>query len=372
MDYSGGVFSHLDRESFRQKRNLGFAIASEIGAPFLSTFARLRCGAPTPIDSWRRGLLIGHSHIGDVLYNTGSLPYLKKALPNCYWHWLVEAPAEQVLSNNPFIDGTVTRKEIGRFLQQHKVDVALCYNYSGYPQYLWKAITLRIPNRVAYTHKGFSAWVTHPINPIPQKTPPESFRHMVAELSNCPPTWPVRPLVYPDRNDEVNAEILWNELGKPPNILAAFVTSRQRTGIVPLAKFGEILRQIQSRFSGPIVLLGASSDKENLINLKREFELNCTIQAGRLSLLELVCFLRKCRAVLSTDSGPRHLANAAGRPVVFFRNLWSSKAEVDPYCDTEIDLAPDVELLSPQEQAPYFEKICPNTVATKVLQLLTP
>jgi hypothetical protein len=53
--------------------------------------------------------------------------------------------------------------------------------------------------------------------------------------------------------------------------------------------------------------------------------------------------------LIALDSGPRHLGNAAGIPVLFARNLSHSKIEAGQYCSTEIDLAPDVEYLSDEQ-----------------------
>ena len=59
-----------------------------------------------------------------------------------------------------------------------------------------------------------------------------------------------------------------------------------------------------------------------------------TSSAGSLGLRALSCFLSHFATVLTTDSGPRHIANAAGVPVVFVRNVWSNAVETGVYVDT--------------------------------------
>jgi ADP-heptose:LPS heptosyltransferase len=70
----------------------------------------------------------------------------------------------------------------------------------------------------------------------------------------------------------------------------------------------------------------------------REFGLEADIVAGSLGIRALCCFLRRCSVVLTSDSGPRHIANAAGVPVVFVRNVWFNAVEAGVYVETETDL----------------------------------
>ena len=74
--------------------------------------------------------------------------------------------------------------------------------------------------------------------------------------------------------------------------------------------------------------------------------------------------------MLTSDSGPRHIANAAGVPVFFIRNLWSNRIESGPYIDTETDLAPLDEHVPPERQSDIFVKIRPEVVAERLIKEL--
>jgi ADP-heptose:LPS heptosyltransferase len=77
------------------------------------------------------------------------------------------------------------------------------------------------------------------------------------------------------------------------------------------------------------------------------------------------------QGVFTADSGPRHLANAAGTPVVFVRNLWFPSAEAGPYCDTEVDVVPpEWESLPPEQMPQYWAKIDKSSVVARVSGLL--
>ncbi len=219
--------------------------------------------------------------------------------------------------------------------------------------------------------KGFSSLVTHPI-PIRRPQPyPAYFRDLVAHLTAQAPDWPIRPLVYPDATHEHEASTAWESLalrGRP--VVAAFVTSRQPSGVWPLAKFGETLRALHQRVDCETLLLGSSADEPVLTALREREQLPSRVVAGMLTLPALVAFLRRCRAALTTDSGPRHLANAAEIPVFFVPNLAVGKIETGRYLDTETDLAPDLEMVPPAEQAAAFARIDPDQVAALVAAAL--
>ena len=358
----------LKPATFRDSRNLVLARISELGAPLLGLAARLRsAGKPTPPTAWRRGIIMGADHIGDVLYNTASLPALAEALPECEWHFVAAPPATEVLAHNPFVASCVSS-----LTSLDSVDVALCYNSGGYWRDLVAAVQHKIPNRVAYIHKGFSGLVTHPIRIDYPQPFPAYFRDFVAQLSDQKPGWSLRPKVFPAERDEELAGQLWRqlELDAVRPVLACFVTSRQTRGVWPAVNFATAIRDIERASDVQTVLLGTDDDRPLLMRLTKEFGLRARLAAGQLPLLALVRFLEKCSAVFCTDSGPRHLANAAGVPALYPRNISFSQVEAGRYCETEIDLAPEAEFVSSAEEERVFSLIEPKAVAATVLDVL--
>ena len=330
-------------------------------------------------------MLLGETHIGDVLYNTASLPALHKGLPDCEWHYLAESPAAEVLATNPHLASVINYprprfnkpfavsariEEVESILREQDFDVAICYNSGMYWRDLLLATRLGVPNRVGYTHKGFSGLVTFPISINYPQPYSAYFRDLVAQVTGYAADWPLRPVIFTTEYDDLLAANTWNgqafDSAKP--VLACFVTTRQPTGVWPAEYFGETLSLLSNRHHVQILLCGAPSDEEKLLNLKKQHHLNCPVLAGQLSLRALVAFLRRCDAVLSTDSGSRHLANAAGVPVFFFRNLRSSRVETGVYCDTEFDLAPDAEFVPPEEQTKRLSNVKPRNIIEVLLE----
>lgn len=361
---------------FRKKANWLTALAVEASSPLLRAYARIRTGPRSDPRRWRKALILGDHHIGDLLYRSASLQHLKAGLPECEFHYLAAPGAWHVLEGNPALTSILpwVRSDSPldlapsrlAALKAMRFDAALSTNCIRYWPELLLAVRLGIPNRAGYVYKGFSGWVTHPI-PLRFPQPyPAYFRQYVAALTGRQPDWPLRPVIRASAEDEAAAAEVWTRLGlgRHPRVLACFITTRQQTGVWAPANFGKALRRL--RDSAGIVLCGAERDRPLLAGIDSDFDLHADIVAGDLGLRALACLLRRCDAVLTTDSGPRHIANAAGVPVFFFRNLRSDPVETGPYLETETDLCPPAPWLKPEEHAGILSSVDPADVASAI------
>jgi ADP-heptose:LPS heptosyltransferase len=353
-------------------------VGVEAIGPVLRGYARGRTGPASRPRDWRKALIIGDSHIGDLLYRTASLAQLKAGLPDCEFHYLASPGSARIIEGHPAITRILPWQrgdspldlapEHFAALAGMRFDAALCTNCIKYWPELLLAVRLGIPNRAGYVYKGFSGWVTHPLGISFPQSYPDYFRHYVAELTGLPPDWPLRPVIHANAEDEAAAGALWARLGldRHRRVVGCFMTTRQQTGVWPPARFGEALRLL--RGTAGVVLCGAAADRALLEGIDRDFQLDAGIVAGDLGLRALGCFLRRCAAVLTTDSGPRHIANAAGVPVFFFRNLRSDPVETGAYLDTETDFCPPTLWLDPARHAAILSRIAPERVAAAITE----
>jgi len=375
------MFSRVNRTAFQKPANYWLACASELIRPALVGWAWASCpSARTPPTAWRRGLLVGSNHIGDCLYLTPSFAALRAGLPDCEWFIAAPPPACEVLETNPHLRGCVRLDVTTVPLAQARAelaaigpfDAAISYSHTRAWPHLLRLARLGIPNRAGYIHKGFSGLVTHPIALRHPQPFPFYFRDLVSQLTGRLVPAPVRPQVFPTGADRQAAAECWERLGlaSGPPVVMCFCTSRQPTGVWPLAKFAETLRLLAARGGCQILLGGSAGDRLALERVRTLAGLTCPVVAGDLSLRALVCFLPRCAAVLAPDTGTRHLANAAGVPVVFVRNLYVNRVESGVYCPTELDVAPSVEFVPPAEQAHWFDQIQPTTVVDALMKFI--
>jgi len=340
--------------------------------------ARAKTGPPSPPREWKKALIAGANHIGDLLYRSASLERLKAGLPNCDFHYLAAPGSCEILEGNPAIAGILPWMRSDSFadidlehlaaLKAMRFDAILCINSSTYWPELLMALRLGIPNRVGYTCKGFSGWVTHPIPIEYPKSYAAYFRDYVASLTGRAPDWALRPIIHANAEDEAAAVGLWEALGLEAHssVIACFMTTRQPTGIWPAANFGKALRLLRESAGAHVLLCGSASDEPLLAGINRDFGLGADLVTGKLGLRALCCFLRRCSVAFTTDSGPRHIANAAGIPVYFFRNLRSDPIETGAYLESETDLCPPTGWLAPGEHAGILAEISPEMAAGKI------
>jgi ADP-heptose:LPS heptosyltransferase len=327
-------------------------------------------------------LIISHTRIGDVLFRTSSLEHLKKGLPDCEWHYLAAPDSAEVLRGNPFLTSvlplchsTASLRLLpgaAEELRAMRLDVALCTNSESYWQDHKIALEARIANRVGFTHRGLSGLVTHAV-PCAQLCPWAGyFRQMVAHVTGAAPDWPLTPMIYASEEDEQLALAQWKKMGLPGSapVVACFMTTRERSQVWPKDCYRETIELIHQKSGAQIVLSGSKQDAPVLEQVVAGCRVPCKVMAGELGLRGLFCFLKRCAAVLAPDSGPRHIANAAGTPVVFIRNLFNSKIETGTYCQNEIDLSPDAEFITVDEQQTMLRRVTPTLVAQTILQLL--
>ncbi|HVD60052.1 MAG TPA: glycosyltransferase family 9 protein [Gemmatimonadaceae bacterium] len=348
--------------AFRTLPKRWLAHTSEFVAPLLRVGATMASrGATSEPGTWRKGLIIGHHHIGDVLYRTCSLEKLAASLPQCEWSYLVSPQTAELLSGNPAVKEALPwnkgenswELEDGKFgeLRRRDFDVVLCTNTLRHYPDLALSVALGIPNRIAFSYKGLSGLITR-ASPIEFPSPYASyFRRMVADVAGIAPDWSLRPRVYPREEDHSAAARAFDELGfgETSEIVACSLTTRQAAGNWPRSHLLAALEAAHAERSFEVVLTGGPADSAELAAAARELSFPVKILAGGLGLRAFSAFLSRCSALLTLDSGPRHLGNAAGIPVLFARNLSHSRVEAGAYCDTEIDLGPAVEYLSDSE-----------------------
>jgi ADP-heptose:LPS heptosyltransferase len=371
------------RSAYAETSKYLLGVASEVAAPLLRLGAVALCGATaTPPSEWRRGIILGENHIGDVLFRTPSLPHLQRLLPDCEWTYLAAPHAVEILRGNPHVTRTVAaRRSATRWhvdkqtvadLRRGSFDVALCTGAKAHYLDIALAIALRIPNRVGFTHKGLSGLVNHPVptdHPIPLAA---YFRTMVAHLGGVRPDWELRPRVYASDGDVAAADEAWGELGLGARpVVACTLTAHQRGHTWPADEYVAALRLVRASSPVDVVLCGSAADRPFLESVAARADFACGVAAGGLGLRAFAMFLQRCAALLATDSGPRHIANAVGTPVVYIRDIWNPRVEAGSYCSTDIDATPDaLEFVPVSRQADALRQIAPEAVAERVLSVL--
>jgi ADP-heptose:LPS heptosyltransferase len=367
---------HIRRSDFSGFGNYVLAVLSELLSPLLSLF--VCCTTPSrkkEPDEFRHVLIVGNDHMGDVLYRTASLDLLSKRFPNWHITYATSGVGEMILTGNPAVHAVLrydkSLLECSSAIKNLKIDAVLCTNSVKYWPQLLISIFLGIPNRVAYTHKGFSGLVSHPIIYKGLQPLAVQFREYCNQLTSSESEIPVVPRVYPSIQDHKRAGELFERLNPGClKVVALFVTDRQPNSLWPIQSYKTLLSKLAGEYQLKPLLLGAANERSYLKRFEESLGMPQLLVEESLNPLELAAFLKLCTLVITKDSGPRHLANAVGTPVIFFRSLSHRWKEASVYCDTEWDLCPEDELVPESAQAELLEKIAVETVLGFVDQAL--
>jgi 3-deoxy-D-manno-octulosonic-acid transferase/heptosyltransferase-1 len=93
--------------------------------------------------------------------------------------------------------------------------------------------------------------------------------------------------------------------------------SRWQTKLWPEAKFAKLATEMVERLRATIVFTGSAEDREEIAALMDEAGGGGLYNwAGETNLRELAYLCKRAGVVISTDSGPMHLAAVLGTPVV--------------------------------------------------------
>ena len=89
----------------------------------------------------------------------------------------------------------------------------------------------------------------------------------------------------------------------------------------PADNFRELTKRLIRELNIKIVIIGGKEEFKRSIDLFDNFDNNLFNLTGRTTLKQLAALIKKCKLLVSGDSGPVHLASAVGTPVVaIFRN----------------------------------------------------
>ncbi|MHC4368637.1 MAG: glycosyltransferase family 9 protein [Planctomycetota bacterium] len=110
----------------------------------------------------------------------------------------------------------------------------------------------------------------------------------------------------------------------------------------PTGRFAQLADKITAQFGLSIVATGTEPEAGEVEKLKNEAHVPIANLAGKTSLRELIILLGKARLVVSNDTGPGHIAAAAGVPLVLMFGR-SNPVRVAPYGRKECVVAIDPE-----------------------------
>lgn len=290
------------------------------------------------IDPPRSILLVKLSAIGDVVHTLPLLEVLRQNFPEARIDWLIEEEASPMIEGHKDIDHVIVsfRKswqkrllsqegrrdvvsEIRHFLsdlRSHEYDLVI--DLHG----LFKSGLLtglaRGRRKIGFTggKEGNILFLTDRPYPFDYNRHALDRYLQAAEYLGCNiNTWEGRIPLQAEDKDKID-RLLADHFRPDDTLIAINPMARWVTKLWEEERFTKLSERLSQELSCKILFTGSPSDHpviERITTCLNPPPLNL---AGRTTLRELAYLFTRCRLVVTTDTGPMHIAAAMGVPVV--------------------------------------------------------
>ena len=121
--------------------------------------------------------------------------------------------------------------------------------------------------------------------------------------------------IRPENEEKVSTLLNNGGIAEGEKFIAVSPTALWKTKLWDERKFSELCDRIVRELQRKVVLTGGTDDRsvKNICSMMREKALDLS---GKTSLKDLACLFGKAALLVTTDSGPMHLAAAVKTPVV--------------------------------------------------------
>jgi len=272
--------------------------------------------------------------IGDIVLTTPALAALKTSLPGSEIHYVVEEPYAQLIDHHPAVDqAIIIRSKPGlrefltllRRLRKKHYDVVI--DFHGGPRAFTITLTTPAARKIGYhlplKHRFYDLTIPrgkeeHPIHSV------ENHLNLIRALGLSIPSVPplALPEALPEEREKVQRLLKQHSL-QGTDFLVLHVGAGnefRHWGRENLLLFLQLYTK--EGLPLPLCLVGGPEDIDTasylLHNLPSRSTLPIINVVNHFTLRELYYFFQQARLFIGPDSGPMHIAAAAGLPLVVY------------------------------------------------------
>jgi ADP-heptose:LPS heptosyltransferase len=310
------------------------------GAP--STDVLIEAHSAPILEAARRILVCRVDEIGDVVLTTPFLRELRRNAPHAHITLVVKPAVASLVETSPYVDKVLTYNWLHRrvfirpdrytrvfeFWSQHlrhdSFDLALLPrrdhdHYSAKLLAFLSGARWRVgceptgPSEPILTRGGWPL-LTHVVRDRTPRHEVVSTLNILRALGGRVETAQLELQLIPEDQRAVDEVVRATGATAPLIALSMGAGASRRKW--PLDRFRALVLWIQHALPATVVVIGGPADAVDGARLAASFERGVVNLAGRFTLRQTAALLSRCRMFIGNDSGPMHLAVAAGTPVV--------------------------------------------------------
>jgi len=274
----------------------------------------------------KRIVVVNVNWIGDVLFSTPFFRCLKKNIPDSYVASIVTPSCMEILTLNHNIDKIIsfderkTHKTIAskinfiKFLKSERFDTAFLLHRS-----FTKTFVIRlagISNTIGYSYKKRN-FLLKKIIPMPQYDMHRADFYLnilghlgfVLDDQGCD--------FFISKDDEIYIDnILTEKIDKNKKIVAVNMGGNWLPKRWPLENFAGLIDKIIKELDVQVVITGSAKDAVLAEKIAGGENTRIMSLCGRTNLKQLAALFKKTDLVISSDTGPLHIAASVGAKVL--------------------------------------------------------
>jgi heptosyltransferase-2 len=285
-------------------------------------------------ESIKRVLVRAPNWIGDAVMCEPALRGLRSVFPQAELVLLAKATVAELFAGYPGLDRVLVYEDKGKHrglagkwtlagtLRRHRFDLAVLFQNAFEAAFIaWLA---GIPRRYGYLTDGRAVFLTDPVavpNPLPHQV--GYYWNMLKPLGLSGEPLSPQLSVLPEEERIMGERLISS--GVAPSDLVI--------GVNPGSTYGSAKRWLPDRFAevaqrlaeqlcetehkpAAVVIFGAKGEESLGRDIAARMRTRSVVLSGATTIRELMAVTKRCRLLLTNDTGPMHIASACGVPVV--------------------------------------------------------
>jgi lipopolysaccharide heptosyltransferase I len=284
-------------------------------------------------------LIVKPSSLGDIFHTFPAVSLLAEAWPDCEFHWLVSPQFAPVIEYSPAVSKSIIfpRKQLGSiksffpafFKLKHDLRQAAYSKVIDFQGLLRSAFFAKMARSDQYI--GFAS----PREPLAKIfynqriSIPDNLTHavdrnlsMAEQICGLNKTFQQLPYLPSLSEFAENTEKSLNDAGckASDQFIGIALGARWESKCWPDNFFIDLIKKLTEKLPNhKIILLGDNNSLTSAENITAVINNPKVISlVGKTSITELIEVIQRCEILFCNDSGPMHIAAAAGKPVFAF------------------------------------------------------
>lgn len=287
------------------------------------------------ISNIKRILIIRTDRIGDVVLSTPVITAVRSFFQDAYIAIMVSSETRDIVAKNPYLNEVIVYDKkirhrgvfqtLGfiRWLKTKRFGLALILHSTNRVNLI--SFLSGIPKRVGYARGKMDFLLTHALEYKKRLGEKHESEYSLDVVRAIGISTGMPPLIMPfGKLDEENINNLLKEAGLKEG--ESFIVIHPGASCIskmwPRENFAKLADELIERFKVRIALVSSQEQAEIGEGVRSLMENGPLFLCGRTSLGELAALFKKASLFISNDSGPVHIASAAGVPIIsiFGRN----------------------------------------------------